>query len=260
LALRLQAPRLDRIVRGRAWIPVLGAMLVAIVGLRVAVLKLGASVGSQVQQATLLESSNTMLRTKISALSDNQRIEKLAAAYGMHMPNPLDAHFVSAAAGTHVQAAIHSISSPANSTYLSTLAAEQHHDEAVTQGTSSLSAVGVTTGVTAGTTGATTGSTGGTTSSTTGASTFSSTGATTGAGTTGSTTSTAGGPTSTGTGSTGTAAGTVQTASTTGTGSATQSTGASDLNTGVTNTDPGSSTAQKTATGTSGNGAAGLAG
>ena len=46
LALRLQAPRLDRIVRGRAWIPVLGALLVAIVGLRVEVLKLGAGVGS----------------------------------------------------------------------------------------------------------------------------------------------------------------------------------------------------------------------
>src|SRR5579863_2033325 len=101
LALRLQAPRLDRIVRGRAWIPVLGALLVAIVGLRVEVLKLGASVGSEVQQATALQSANATLRSQISALSDDKRIAALAASYGMHMPNPLDTHFVQASAGYH---------------------------------------------------------------------------------------------------------------------------------------------------------------
>ena len=47
-----EPPRLDRIVRGRAWIPLLGVLLVAIVGLRVEVLKLGSSVGREIQQAT----------------------------------------------------------------------------------------------------------------------------------------------------------------------------------------------------------------
>jgi cell division protein FtsL len=260
--LRLQAPRLDRIVRGRAWIPVLGAMLVAIVGLRVAVLKLGANVGSEIQQATLLESSNTTLRTQISALSDNQRIEKLAEQYGMHMPNPLDVHFVAAAAGTHVQAAIHGISSPDGSTYLTNLAAEQHHDEAVTQGTASLSGVGAATGVTTGTAGGTVGTTAGTagTAGTTGGTPSAGTGATTSS-TTGPTTGTVGGQTSANTSSTGTAAGTVQTSSTTGTDSgATQSTGTSDLNTGVTNTDPSSNASQTSGAPTSANGATGLAG
>src|SRR5205085_660663 len=36
---------IDRLVRGRAWIPVLGVMLAGIVAMQVAVLKLGAGVG-----------------------------------------------------------------------------------------------------------------------------------------------------------------------------------------------------------------------
>ena len=44
---------------------------------------------SEIQQATLLQGSNSTLRTQISALSDNGRIVKLAEAYGMHNPSPL---------------------------------------------------------------------------------------------------------------------------------------------------------------------------
>jgi hypothetical protein len=142
LALRLQAPRLDRIVRGRAWIPVLGALLVAIVGLRVEVLKLGAGVGSEVQQATALQSSNAALRSQISALSDNSRIETLAASFGMHEPNALDPHFLQASAGHHLTAAIHNISAPSPQEYLTQLAAEEHTNQASSQAGTSLSAVG----------------------------------------------------------------------------------------------------------------------
>ena len=73
-----------------------------IVGLRVEVLKLGSSVGRQIQQATMLASSNSELRKQISALSDNRRITTLAERYGMHMPNPLDIHILQSADGAHV--------------------------------------------------------------------------------------------------------------------------------------------------------------
>ena len=136
LALRLRPPRLDRIVRGRAWIPVLGALLVAIVGLRVEVLKLGSGVGAQIQQATLLESSDSVLRSQISALSDNHRIITLAQDYGMHMPDPLDVHLVASAAGTHLGAAARNISAPSRTTFLSGLVSEQ---QAGSQGTEAVS-------------------------------------------------------------------------------------------------------------------------
>src|SRR5579875_875037 len=142
LALRLRAPRLDRIVRGRAWIPVLGVLLFAIVGLRVEVLKLGASVGSEVQQATQLQSANAALRTQISALSDNQRITRLAASYGMRNPDALEAHFLQATVGHHVAAAIRNISAPSRSNFLTGLVAEVQTDQLSAQAGSSLSAVG----------------------------------------------------------------------------------------------------------------------
>lgn len=146
LASRMQTPRLDRIVRGRAWIPVLGTMLILVVGLRVEVLKLGSSVGAAVAQATTLQSSNAVLRAQISALSDNQRIERIASAYGMHMPNPLDVHFLQASAGRNVGAAIRAITPPSRMAFLSALAAEQQHDALTTAAGATLSAVGASVG------------------------------------------------------------------------------------------------------------------
>jgi cell division protein FtsL len=143
LALRRpQAPRLDRIVRGRAWIPVLGVTLVAIVGLRVEVLKLGSTVGSQVQLAAVLQSSNSQLRAEISALSDNQRIEKLAQDYGMQMPQPLDLHFLPGSSGRDVGAAIRNISAPSRSTFLTNLATERQSNLRQAAQNSTLSAIG----------------------------------------------------------------------------------------------------------------------
>ena len=91
------------IVRGRAWIPLLGVLLVVIVGMRVEVLKLGSSVGRELEQATQLESGNAALRAQVSELSGNQRIEQLAATMGMVMPGPMDIHFVRASAAGNVE-------------------------------------------------------------------------------------------------------------------------------------------------------------
>ena len=128
LAARIQPARLERIIRGRAWIPVLAAMLLVIVGVRVEVLKLGASVGSEVATATTLQSSNAVLRAQISALSDSGRIERLAAGYGMRMPNPLEVHFLQRSTGRDVAAAIRAITPPSRTAFLSDLAAEQQAD------------------------------------------------------------------------------------------------------------------------------------
>jgi hypothetical protein len=121
---------------------------VAIVGLRVEVLKLGSGVGRQLEQATTLQSSNAVLRARISALSDNQRIVKLAEGYGMEMPNPLDVHFVESSAAGNVGAAISKITAPSRETFLSSLASERQTDDQSTQAESTLSAIGPATGST----------------------------------------------------------------------------------------------------------------
>jgi cell division protein FtsL len=253
---------------------VLAVMLVAIVGLRVAVLKLGSSVGSQIQQATMLESSNTTLRARISALSDNGRIEKMAEAYGMHMPNPLDEHFVAAGATSHLRSALGNISAPASSTFLTGLASEQQSDLTATQQGSSLSAVGASTGT------ATTSGAAGTAASTATASPSTvnaSTGTTVGGSLPSSPTSTATSSSTTGsssgsgmsTATTGTGSSTGLAGSSTGTGSSTGLAGSStsasvtgspgaSLNNGYTNTDASASGAG--AGSVASTGGAGLAG
>lgn len=134
---------IDRIVRGRAWIPVFGALLVAIVGMRVEVLKLSSRVGTQIGQASTLQSSNAVLRSTVSELSGNERIEALAEKLGMVMPGPMDIHFVPAAEGSHVQAAIKAISAPAPSSFLTGLAAERQADLSSMTAAAHTSAVGL---------------------------------------------------------------------------------------------------------------------
>jgi hypothetical protein len=85
---------LDRIVRGRAWILVLGVMLAGIVATQVELLKLNASIGRSLQLGAALQSRNDLLRASVSSLSDAQRIERLATGMGMVMAGPTSVQFL----------------------------------------------------------------------------------------------------------------------------------------------------------------------
>ncbi len=123
-------------------------MLVAIVGLRVEVLKLGSGVGRELQQASALESSNQLLRSKVSALSDNQRIIEKATQMGMLVAGPTAVHFVRAEVGTHVSAAIANIHAPSTDSFLSGLASERQADAASPAATETAPADTASTGET----------------------------------------------------------------------------------------------------------------
>ncbi len=113
---------LDRIVRGRAWIPLLGVMLAGIVAMQVEVLKLGASMGRAIEQGTALQSRNELLRASVATLADDQRIERLAAGMGMVMPEPTAVGFLSMRSG-NAQHAASNIHQPDSTAFLSTLQA-----------------------------------------------------------------------------------------------------------------------------------------
>jgi hypothetical protein len=104
-------PLLDRAVRGRVWIALMGILLAGIVAMQVEVLKLGASIGRSIEQGSSLQSRNELLRASVSGLSDDQRIMRLAAAQGMVMPPPAGVGFLSAGAG-HMQQALANIHQP----------------------------------------------------------------------------------------------------------------------------------------------------
>jgi hypothetical protein len=98
---------IDRLVRGRAWIPVLGLMLAGIVAMQVEVLKLGADVGRSIETGSTLQTRNELLRASVASLSDQNRIERLAAGMGMVMPPPGSAGFLSSASVSQAIANIH---------------------------------------------------------------------------------------------------------------------------------------------------------
>jgi hypothetical protein len=103
---------LDRVVRGRAWIPLLGVLLAGIVAMQVEVLKLGAGIGRSIEHGTELQSRNELLRASVAGLADDQRIERLAAGMGMIMPAPDAIDFLSLRPVGYVPRAAGSIHQP----------------------------------------------------------------------------------------------------------------------------------------------------
>ena len=102
---------LDRIIRGRVWIPLLGMLLTGIVFMQVEVLKLNAGIGRSLERGSALQAQNELLRAGVSRLSDEQRIERIAAQMGLVMPGPAQLRFVHTGAGS-AQRAVGSIHAP----------------------------------------------------------------------------------------------------------------------------------------------------
>jgi hypothetical protein len=110
---------LDRLIRGRWWIPVLGVMLAGVVAMQVEVLKLGASMGRSLERNSVLSSRNAALRQSVATLGDDQRIEQLAASMGMVMPPPQAVGFLAASADGNPGRALANIHEPSSSSFLS---------------------------------------------------------------------------------------------------------------------------------------------
>jgi hypothetical protein len=104
LALRLggavhglaEARLLERIIRGRAWIAILGVGLIGIVFMQVSMLRMNAGIGSAVDRATALERQNAAMRATISELTSGDRVVAEAAKLGFVAPPTGSARFLDA--------------------------------------------------------------------------------------------------------------------------------------------------------------------
>jgi hypothetical protein len=114
---------IDRLVRGRVWIPLLGVMLAGIVAMQVEVLKLGASLGRWVERTSVVAGRNAQLRASVASLADDQRIERLAAGMGMVMPQPTALQFLPAPSAADLAAALAGIRAPDPARFLASLPA-----------------------------------------------------------------------------------------------------------------------------------------
>jgi hypothetical protein len=82
----LDAPLLDRLIRGRTWIAFVAFALLGIVAMQVAILRLGASIGRSVSQIEQLTQQNETTATAIAALEPRQNAAGEAAALDMVYP------------------------------------------------------------------------------------------------------------------------------------------------------------------------------
>jgi hypothetical protein len=103
---------LDQIIRGRAWIPLLGVLLAGIVAMQVEVLKLSANMGRSLERGTALQSRNEQLRASVAELGDDQRIERMAANMGLVMPGPAQVKFLATSDNGQIGRALAHIKAP----------------------------------------------------------------------------------------------------------------------------------------------------
>jgi len=94
-----------RMTRGRAWIAVLGVLLVGIVALNVATLSFAASVGKIDAQITALEKENTMLESREAERFSTARVRNAAGGIGLAMPNTEEPRVIEADPGDVATAA-----------------------------------------------------------------------------------------------------------------------------------------------------------
>jgi hypothetical protein len=79
---------LDRLIRGRLWIPLVAAGLMGIVFMQVSMLKLNAGIGRAVQASSTLERQNSKMRAEVSGMESGSKIYATAKDIGMVVPAP----------------------------------------------------------------------------------------------------------------------------------------------------------------------------
>ena len=87
---------MDRLVRSRAWVLIIGFGLIGIVAMQVSMLKLNAGISRAADTVTTLERNNQALKAQVSKLSSGDRIQALAAQRGFVMPEPADVTYLRA--------------------------------------------------------------------------------------------------------------------------------------------------------------------
>ena len=96
-ALEASASRtMDRLVRSRAWVVIIGVGLIGIVAMQVSMLKLNSGIGRAVDTVATLERGNASLKATVSELSSGDRIQRLAGDRGYVMPEPADVTYLRA--------------------------------------------------------------------------------------------------------------------------------------------------------------------
>ena len=99
---RIELPRiaaaglLDRLLRGRVWVALIGTLLVGIVFFNVSVMRLNQTITRANARATQLKRDNGRLLFQVARASSSERIQRIAAARGFVLPVPADVRYLQA--------------------------------------------------------------------------------------------------------------------------------------------------------------------
>ena len=96
LAALARSLSLDRLLRGRGWIALVGVLLVGIVFFNVSLLELNSGIARTSERATTLKRENARLRVQLSRLGSSERIQRVAAARGLVLPAPDEVRYLRA--------------------------------------------------------------------------------------------------------------------------------------------------------------------
>lgn len=89
IALRLiDHPWLERLIRGRAWIAIVATALLGIVAMQVALLRVGAQIGSETAAVNALQQQNAQMQYTIGAAEASRGLGASPSSLGMLFPPP----------------------------------------------------------------------------------------------------------------------------------------------------------------------------
>jgi hypothetical protein len=89
----------DRLLRGRAWIWLIGLLLGGIVAVQVSLLKLNAGISRAVEATGTLQRQNAALESEIARLDSSERIRSAAVRAGMVDPSAGDTKYLTVRPG-----------------------------------------------------------------------------------------------------------------------------------------------------------------
>jgi hypothetical protein len=96
---------LDRLIRGRAWIVLIGVLLTGIVALQVSMLKLNSGISRAVEHEQSLQRENQAMQASVAALGNDGRLGALAERQGYYNPVAGSERYLSVGAGDAQRAA-----------------------------------------------------------------------------------------------------------------------------------------------------------
>lgn len=105
---------LDRLLRGRAWIWIIGIALGGIVAMQVSLLKLNSGISRAVQTASTLDRQNSDLEASIARLDSAERIRTAAEGRGMVTPPAGDLRYLRARSGLDAERAASHMTPPSD--------------------------------------------------------------------------------------------------------------------------------------------------